>query len=535
MATMTGGDLLVEALAREGIRKVFSIPGGQLLPIYDAIREHPSVDMIVPRHEGAGAMMACGYSFATGKPSVVMSTVGAGVIYESGGLLYAWRERLPVISIAPQVQSYKMKPVQESLQACDQDEIYRPFTKFRAIMYHYKRAPQLLRRAIKIALAAERGPVHLDMPVDVIFQYRKLAEDDYSKFFPEGNFRFEGEIRADSKALDEAASLIKNAKRPLALAGRCIRGKRVEMLMKLLRETSVPVLTSSAAFGSVAYDYKNRLGVAGNMNNGRAMEALSGADLMLLFEADEETASLASKAYEKNPQIKVVQAAECAASVGSVIPVDVPLVGTPSGVLGELSERASQSPPERLEKEWLDELLTIKSDVENERIYSLGPGPRVEGVMGTLDIINYLLSPSDYVVCEGPIAAAAAIVKLKHPGLARTILIGDDYVPGAGLPLALGVKSAAPAAKVFLVTDTVRLKRHSREFQTGKRYELPVTGFVFQGQEKKPPEEVNFAELAQSFGVESLTIREPLEEITSEAVTKSFPSRSGSLFDISEF
>jgi len=535
MTTMTGGDLLVEAMAREGVRKVFSIPGGQLLPIYDAIREHPSMDMVVPRHEGASALMACGYSCATGRPAVVMSTVGAGVIYEAGGLLYAWRERLPVISIAPQVQSYKMKPVQESLQACDQDEIYRPFTKFRAIMYHYGRVPQLLRRAIKTALAAEPGPVHLDMPVDVIFSYRKLDEKEYSKLFPEGNFRFEGEIPPDPKALDEAAALLEKSRRPIVLAGRCVRGEGAGGLNRLLEASSAPVLVSGAAFGSVKHDYKNRLGLAGDMDEGRALEAASEADLILLFEADEETARFAGKLYDKNPQVKVVQAAECAAAVGSVTPVDVPMVGTSGSVLGELAERVRRNPPEGLDEAWIGKLGRIKGELEEERVYAMGPAPRVEGVMGALEVINGLLSPEDYVVCEGPMAARAAALKLRHPGVGRTALIGDDYIPGAGLPLALGIKSATPAARVFLVTDTVRLKRHSRELQTAKRYELPVTGFVFQGLERKPPQEVDFSRLAQSFGLESTTIREPLEEITPEAVSKSFASRTGTLFDVSGF
>jgi len=172
MGVMTGGDVLIETLAREGARLVFSMPGGQLLPIYDAIREHPKLELVTPRHEGAASIMACGAAMAGGGLGVVMSTVGAGVIYEAGGLLLAWRERLPVLSIAPQVQSYRMKPIQESLQACDQDEIFRPFTKFKAIAYHYKRIPQLTRRAIRIARAPEPGPIHLDVPVDILFEFK---------------------------------------------------------------------------------------------------------------------------------------------------------------------------------------------------------------------------------------------------------------------------------------------------------------------------------------------------------------------------
>jgi acetolactate synthase-1/2/3 large subunit len=120
MATYLGADLIVETLAREGVRHVFTVPGGQMIPIHYAIDEHESMELVVPRHEGAAALMACGYSMA-GLPSCVMTTVGAGIAYEVGSLALAWRERLPVISMAPQVQSYKMKPIQENLQACVQD------------------------------------------------------------------------------------------------------------------------------------------------------------------------------------------------------------------------------------------------------------------------------------------------------------------------------------------------------------------------------------------------------------------------------
>jgi len=531
MTTLTGGDIIVETLAREKIKHVFSIPGGQLLTIYDAIRVHPDVDMIVPRHEGASALMACGYALASGRPSVVMSTVGAGVIYEAGGLLFAWRERLPVVSIAPQVQSYRMKPIQESLQACDQDTIFKPFTKFGAIIYHYDRIPQLVRRAIKVAAAPEPGPVHLDVPVDVLFEFHRVSGTRFGKLFPGGSFRFEGEIRADEAALEKGAELIRSAKRPLALVGRGVRNAGAD-LMKLLQAAVMPVLTSEMAFSSVSSDYDLKLGVVDMWEDDEAIDIAAQADVILIFEADENTARFAQVIATKNSSVKVIQSAELAAAVSSVVPADVGIVGTPGAVLNGLSERVSSAAKD---EGWFRRLMEMKSKLEKEYLIALGPGSRVNGVLNTIGIVSELLRPEDYVVCDGPLAARAAMLKLKHPGLGRVVPIADDYIPGAGLPVALGIKAAAPKSKVFFITETSRMKRHSREFQTASRYKLPVTGFVFQDKDKKPDEEVNFAEMAKSLGVQARTITDPVEEITKETVTESFSKDSGMLFDVSSF
>ncbi|GEM_PF-737812 len=533
MSTMTGGDVLVEALAREGFRHVFSMPGGQLLPVYDGIREHPMMDLIAPRHEGASALMACGYAMASGEPAVVMSTVGAGVIYESGGLLLAWRERLPVISIAPQVQSWKMKPIQESLQACDQDEIFRPFTKFRAIVYHYDRIGQLVRRAIKVATAPEPGPVHLDIPVDVLFEFHRVGKSRSARLFPPGVFRFEGQVPANEEALDAAARLVNSSRRPLALVGRGTRHFAGEELMNFLEAASVPVLHSPASFASVKSDYDKRLGDVSLWMEDEAFEAAAGCDLLLIFEADEPVARFAQEVVRRNPQVKVAQSAQLAAGVGSFVPVQVGMVGTIGAVLGELSKRVDAKADR--DGEWIGRLVGLKAGLEEEYLSLLGPKPRVEGVLGTIGVVAGLLRPQDWVVCDGRLAAAAALARLKHPGLHRVVMLGDDYIPGAGLPVALGIRAASPDSRVFLVTETDRMKRHSRELQSGTRYGLPVTTFLFQDKAVKPDEEVDFTMLARSFGVRAHAITEPVEEITPDVIEESFSSKAGTLFDASTF
>jgi len=320
------------------------------------------------------------------------------------------------------------------------------------------------------------------------------------------------------------------------LAGRGTRRFAGDALMKFLDAASIPVLHSISSFGSVSFEYDKRLGDVKLWNGAEALDAAAQADLLLIFEADEPTARFAQEVVKRNPSIKVVQSADLAAGIGSFVPVEVGLLGTVGAVLRDLSERVnSLGAPENMDDDWVNRLIGLKSKIEDEYLQNLGPASRVEAVLNTVDIVADLLRPEDYVVCDGPLASGAALAKLKHPALHRAVMIEDDYIPGAGLPVALGLKAGSPNSRVFLVTETGRFKRHSRELQSARRYGLAVTSFLFQEAATKPDEEVDFAMLSKSLGVQAQSITEPVEEITPDVVEESFKSESGTLFDASRF
>jgi len=533
MPVMTGGDVVVKALADQGIRKVFSCPGGQFLPIYDALREHPDTELIVPRHEGAAALMACGYSLATGKPASVMTTVGAGVVYEASGLLLAWRERLPVISIAPQVQSYRMKPIQESLQACDQDEIFRTFTKFRAILYHYDRMPDLIARSIRMACAPEPGPIHLDVPVDVIFEYKKLRGKSMKKVFPSGLTRYDGEVHPDPGATSKAAEAIMSSIRPVVLAGRGVERARAGIeLGELCEMASMKAIVSTAAFSCLPALANSGLGLAVDWSDEEGLSILANADLLVLIEADEETARLASALMSRSPSIKVVQSAALSASVGSVVPVEHSLVGTPSSVLSGMAREASGKRHDR-DTEWMETLSGRASSLYDDRPEKLS-GPRETNMAAAMKAVSEYAGSEDFVVCDGPLvcSVAARALRLKTPH--RSLLIPGDEIPGAGLPLSHGIKAALPDSNVFLFSDTDRMKRHHRELQTQARYGLGVSTFLFQAAETRPDHEVDFSHLSRSLGVKSEKMMDSSEELSSHKLEEAVSDKRGFVFDLSE-
>ena len=534
MATYLGADFIVETLADEGVRHVFTVPGGQMIPIYYAIDEHRSMELVVPRHEGAAALMACGYSMA-GHPSCVMSTVGAGVAYELGALALAWRERLPVISMAPQVQSYKMKPIQENLQACDQDDIFSPVTKFHAIMYHRDRIPSLIRRAVRTALSPEQGPVHLDTPLDVILGFKRVSRSKKKRLFPDREFRFHGHVKPSVEAVRKAAELISSASRPLVLAGRNVERSRAgESLMRFFTSAGIPVITSSSAWASVSSLSDLFLGHAGLWNNAAGVKSLARNDTLIIIEADEETGRLAREIVAADGSMPVVQTAELAASVGSLVPVTAGISGSVNSVLDELAAAVETlNMKQKRDSGWITSLLKTRQTIEKEYLRGTGPGRRVENVISVIEAINSAVDEDAIIVCDGKMVCETAMLRLKRNGLHNTVMLADGYSAGAGFPLAMGMKCALKQRKVILLTDAGSFKRHSREIETMIRYDLPMAVFLFQDKEAKPREEVDFTRFAESFGLEAKTIIDPRKEINAETITRAMGMPCGILFDIS--
>ena len=454
MKYVSGGELLVDCLREHGVHHIFSIIGGQMGTIYDTVGRRPDIDIIVPRNETSAPLMAAGYIATTGKPAVSMATVGAGVVYEVGGLTHAWLNYLPVISIAPQVQSWKMKPHQESLQSCNQDEIFQPITRWNAIVYHFERIPQLVNRAFREACTGVPGPVHLDIPVDVLFRRKlisrrkrneKLAHPLPAPVLP-----------GESAALAAAAARLAASKRGLVLVGQGVgRRGRFSGITQLLNRLGLPVLTTRFSAGVVSRLHPVGAGQALlYTGTGEGLDLIDKADAILIIGADSEVMEILERCPGNGRTVLQVEL-EAKAFLAKT---DLPLLADPFSALEELINLtpglADNTKPWR-------ELFIKSSDAASK----LEQNP--------FSIALQQVSAEDLIiVADGSTATRYAASLFRDRPYRDLFLLDERDALGAGLPFAMGAALANPTSRVTLVCNQSALFANIRELSPAKELGL---------------------------------------------------------------
>src|SRR6202049_1951692 len=229
MTEMTGAEMVIEALADQGVEHIFGYPGGAVLPIYDALfQSQDRVRHILVRHEQGAVHAAEGYARSTGKVGCVLVTSGPGATNAVTGLTDALCDSIPLVVITGQVPTHLIG--NDAFQECDTVGITRPCTKHNYLVKNINDLPLVLHEAFYVAASGRPGPVLVDIPKDIQF-----ATGDYAK---PNEFQHKGyrpKLKGDAGKIAAAVELMAAAKRPLFYTGGGVinSGPRAS---KLLRE-----------------------------------------------------------------------------------------------------------------------------------------------------------------------------------------------------------------------------------------------------------------------------------------------------------
>jgi acetolactate synthase I/II/III large subunit len=241
---VTGAELLVRCLEREGVRYVFGVPGEETLDVNDALARS-SVRFIPVRHEQAAAFMADVWGRLTGQAGVCLATLGPGATNLATGLADANLDRAPVVAITGQLARDLLH--KESHQYVDIVDVFRPFTKWNARIETGAVVAEAVRKAFKRAQEEKPGACHLELPEDVAqgeAEGEPLAPDKPRRPSP------------DRPSLARAAEVINHATHPLILAGNgVIRGHASRELTALAERARIPVVTTFMAKGAIPSDH----------------------------------------------------------------------------------------------------------------------------------------------------------------------------------------------------------------------------------------------------------------------------------------
>ncbi|MFL1407560.1 acetolactate synthase large subunit [Marinobacter sp. M1N3S26] len=269
---LTGAQLFVRVLEKEGVRYIFGVPGEENLDLLEALRES-SIELVLNRHEQAAGFMAATYGRLTGRVGVCLSTLGPGATNLVTAAAYAQLGAMPMMMISGQ------KPIKSSkqglFQILDVVDLMRPLTKYTRQISNANTIPAKLREAFRLAAEERPGAVHLELPEDIAAE---LATPDTHIFSPSDARR----PTASEKSLQKAAEMIREARHPLIMIGAGANRKRVsQALIHLVNTTDIPFFTTQMGKGVVDERHSRYIGNAALSSGDFVHCAIDHADLVI--------------------------------------------------------------------------------------------------------------------------------------------------------------------------------------------------------------------------------------------------------------
>jgi acetolactate synthase-1/2/3 large subunit/sulfoacetaldehyde acetyltransferase len=276
MNTMTGGQAVVESLKAEGTRHVFGLIGSAGMEVFDALHGASSIRFVGVRDERTGVHMADGYARASGGAGVFLAGQnGPGATNLVTGLAQAHAAYSPVVALAGSLSSAHV--YRDAFQEVDQQALFRPVTKKTWTLPQSARIPELMREAFRTALTPRRGPVLLNLPRDLLAETRAFEPP-----LPAEGRQFEGGFRATPDLLERAAALLRDAERPLILAGGGVKnGRHHATVLALAERLDAPVATSPGHGDAVPCEHRLYAGQVGPRGNAVASDLARQADVIL--------------------------------------------------------------------------------------------------------------------------------------------------------------------------------------------------------------------------------------------------------------
>ncbi|WP_143414495.1 thiamine pyrophosphate-dependent enzyme [Halobacillus massiliensis] len=452
---MSSSKAIIQCLKLERIQKAFCVPGESYLPLMDAIYDEPEMELISTRHEGGAAFMAEGFAKASGRPGVVMATRAVGGANLAIGVHTAYQDSTPLVVFLGQVDSRFRG--REGFQEVDLDRFFAPISKWTVEIQEAERVPEIVQRALRIAMTGRPGPVVISLPEDLLKQSAVMEfGDPVTRPSPCPSTR---EI-----ALIE--ELLKKSKQPLLIAGGGVKSAGgEEALLQFAEKFSIPVM---AAFRRHDVFPNNHSLYAGHLGLGTSPSILNyvkEADTIVaigtrLSEVTTQDYSLLNK---NQPLLHIDIDSS---TLGKVYPPYLGVVADAKECLNTLFKLKLPSWEKWAEKGNKSYLATLMPKGE----------PTVNHHIITL-LQRHL--PRDAIVTNDAGNFAGWLHAFYQFNQKKTYVGPTSGAMGYGMPAALGVKLACPDQKVVSLSGDGGFMMTMQEIETAVRYQIPVISIVF--------------------------------------------------------
>ena len=461
---ISGNQLFVTAMKKEGVDTIFAYPGGMVVNLLDALYDHPGIELVLPRHEQGAVHMADGYARATGKVGVCLVTSGPGATNLVTGIANANYDSIPLVCFTGQVSENLIG--NDAFQEVDIVGVTRNVAKFVIMVRNREMLAQRIKEAFYIARSGKPGPVLVDLPTDV------MAELGSTSYPTNVNIRgYKPNKGVHIGQLKKAITLMKRAKKPMFLIGGGVNlaGAQEEMTT-LAEKLDVPVITTVMGRGAIATDHPLFIGDIGMHGSYAANKTANEADLIFAIGCrfgDRVTGEVKYFA----PNAKIVHIDIESASISRNVTVDIPIVADAKAAIAKILEHTQPMKHSRWIKEvkgWEQEhplTMKVKEGVSPQKIIeTLNDLYADRDTIYTSDVGQHQMWASQYLRLDA-----------RH----RLYQSGGLGTMGFGLPSAIGARIGMPEKSVVSINGDGGFQMNIQEMATAVCQELPLLILIF--------------------------------------------------------
>jgi acetolactate synthase-1/2/3 large subunit len=503
---MSGSEILVACLEREGVDTIFAYPGGASMEIHQALTRSKKIRTVLPRHEQGGAFAAEGYARATGRAGVCMATSGPGATNLVTGIADAYMDSVPLIAITGQVPQAMIG--KGAFQETDIFGMTLPVVKHSYLVTDINDIPRIVKEAFYLAQTGRPGPVLIDIP-------KNIQQARTQPVFPnEVNVRgYEPSPHASDLALNEIIGLIEKSERPvLYVGGGIITGNASAELLKFAEAAGIPVTSTIMGCGAFPETHRLSLRWLGMHGSAAANWAVngefehrksfndpmvpiaSGADLLLAFGVrfDDRVTGKVDKFCEKGTIVHIdIDPSE----INKNKPANLPIISDVKYALGRLNEMLAKRPLEKKFTKWQEQIDDWKQRapfgyrvteevMKSQHMRDHLKGKESEVILPQMVIETlYELSKGDAIVTTGVGQHqmwAGQYYKYKFP---RQFLTSAGLgAMGYGYPAALGAKVACPDKQVVDIDGDGSFLMNIQELATAHIEKIAAKAIILNNQ-----------------------------------------------------
>ena len=463
---LTGSGAILRSLEMLGVKEVFGLPGGAIIPFYDELMTQTAIRHILVRHEQGAGHAAEGYAAASGRVGVAIATSGPGATNLVTAIADAYMDSVPVLFITGQVFSTSMGT--DAFQEVDIVGITMPITKHSFLVTKPEDVPEVLAAAYHIASTGRPGPVLVDVTKD--------AQQNRAPFVWPNRVDLPGYrpiTKAHGKQVQAAAQLLAEAKRPvLYVGGGVIRSGASDELRKLTDATGAAVVTTLMARGALPDSHPQHLGMPGMHGTVPAVLGLQESDLIVSLGARFDD-RVTGKPSEFAPDAKVVHVDIDPAEISKIRIADVPIVGDAREVIVDLiaayADARRTTTPDLTE--WWERLDGLREQ------FPLGYTDPADGLLSPQWVISRI---GELTGPEGVFAAgvgqhqmwSAQFIKYERPN--SWLNSGGAGTMGYAVPAAMGAKVAEPERIVWAIDGDGCFQMTNQELATCTINDIPI-------------------------------------------------------------